>query len=84
MGILSERIEGTIISVDIKSTNLKSAVYDTGSKVLTVTFNNGHIYEYYEFPWEKFAKLRMSESQGKYFNSDINGKYKFKKLEKPK
>ena len=82
MGILSEKINGTIINVDIKSSNLKSASYDTESKTLTITFQNGSIYEYYEFPWEKFVKFRTSESQGKFLNTDINGKYKFKKIEK--
>jgi hypothetical protein len=80
MGILSEQISGTTISVDIKSTNLKSAIYETGTKVLTVTFNNGSIYEYYEVPWTIFTKFRMSESQGKYFNTNISRTYKYKKI----
>jgi len=80
MGILSEQISGTTISVDIKSTNLKSAIYETGTKVLTVTFNNGSIYEYYEVPWVIFTKFRMSESQGKYFNTNISKTYKYKKI----
>jgi hypothetical protein len=80
MGIISEQISGTTISVDIKSSNLKTAVYETGSKTLTVTFNNGSIYEYYEVPWTIFTKLRMSESQGKFFNTNISRTYKYKKV----
>ena len=80
MGILSEQISGTTISVVIKSTNLKSAIYETGTKTLTVTFNNGSIYEYYELPWEIFTKFRMSESQGKFFNTSISRTYKYKKI----
>ena len=34
MAIISEKIEGKIISVDINSTNIKSANYDTESQVL--------------------------------------------------
>jgi hypothetical protein len=80
MGIITEKIEGTIINVDIKSSNLKSASYNTETKNLTITFNNGSIYEYYDFPWEIFTKFRMSESQGKFFSTSINGKYKYKKI----
>ena len=80
MAILSEKINGKEIMVEISSSNLKSASYNTESKLLTVTFNNGAIYEYYDFPWDKFTKFRMSESQGKFLNTNINGKYKFKKV----
>ena len=79
MAIISEKIEGTKITVTINSTNLKGASYDTETKTLTTTFNNGSIYDYYEVPWEIFTKLRTSESQGKYFTSNIKEKYKFKK-----
>jgi hypothetical protein len=80
MGIISEQISGKTINVDVKSSNLKSASYDTESKILTVAFNNGSIYEYYDVPWTIFTKLRMSESQGKYFNTNISRSYKYKKL----
>ena len=80
MGIISEKIDGKNILVEINSSNLKSAGFNTETGTLTITFNNGSIYEYYEFPWDKFTKFRMSESQGKFLNSNINGKYKFKRL----
>ena len=80
MGIIKENIEGKKISVDIQSSNLQSAVYDTESEDLSVTFNNGSIYEYEKVPWSIFTKLRMAESQGKFFNSDISKKYKYKKV----
>lgn len=79
MAIISEKIEGKIISVDINSTNLKSASYDTGSEDLTVSFNNGTIYVYNKVPWTVFTKFRMSESQGKFFNAEIAKKYKYTK-----
>jgi hypothetical protein len=81
MGILSEKIEGKSVSVEIKSTNLKSATYDTESEVLVVTFNNGSIYEYNKVPWTVFTKFRMAESQGKYFNENISRKYSYTKLQ---
>jgi len=80
MGIISEQISGTTISVVIKSSNLKSMSYETNSKTLTTTFNNGSIYEYYNVPWEIFTKFRMAESQGKFFNTEIGKNYKYKKI----
>ncbi len=80
MGIISEKIEGKIIEVTINSSNLKMATYDTESNDLTITFNNGAIYEYNKVPWEVFTKFRLTESQGKFFNSNIGKSYNFKKL----
>jgi len=55
-------------------------LYDTESQDLTITFNNGGIYEYNKVPWEVFAKLRLAESQGKFFNANIARTYKYKKV----
>jgi len=79
MAIISEQISGTSINIIIKSSNLKFATYYTDSSTLQVTFKNDTIYEYYEVPWDIFTKLRMSDSQGKYFNANISRNYKFKK-----
>lgn len=80
MSIISEQISGETINVAVKSSNLKFASYNTSSKTLIVTFNNESIYEYYEVPWQLFTKWRMAESQGKFFNTEISKKYKYKKL----
>jgi tRNA A58 N-methylase Trm61 len=80
MAIISEQINGKVITVDIRSSNLKSASFNTEDETLQVTFNNGGIYEYYKFPWENFTKFRMSESQGKFLNTHVNGKYKYQKI----
>ena len=79
MGIIKENIEGKKISVDIQSSNLQSAVYDTESEDLSVTFNNGSIYEYNKVPWSKFTKFRLAESQGKHFNENIAKVHKYTK-----
>ena len=80
MAIISETINGKLIEVLINSSNLKSASFNTESEDLTVTFNNGAIYEYNKVPWNKFTKFRMAESQGKYFNQEISKTHKFTKL----
>ena len=80
MAIISEQIDGKIINVQINSTNIKSASFDTGDETLTITFNTGSIYVYNKVPWSIFTKFRMSESQGKFFSTQINGKYTHKKI----
>jgi len=80
MGIISEKINGTLIEVTINSSNLKSSTYNTESKSLSVEFNNGAIYEYSEVAWEVFTKFRMAESQGKNFNTNISKTYKYQKV----
>lgn len=80
MAIISERIEGKLIHVDVKSSNIKSATYNTETSLLTIVFNNGSIYEYEGVPWELFTKFRMADSQGAFLNANIKNKYSFKKF----
>lgn len=80
MGILSERIKGTMIDVDIQSSNMTSASYNTETENLMITFKNGSIYEYTKVPWPVFTKFRLSQSQGKFFSEHIKSVYTFKKL----
>ncbi len=80
MSIISERINGKIIEVDISSSNIIGATYDTDSKKLEIRFVSGGIYEYEDVPWELFTKFRLSESQGKFFNTNISKSYKYKKI----
>lgn len=80
MAILKEVIDGNLIEVDIQSSNLKKAKYDTQNKTLLITFNNNTIYEYANVPWEIFTRMRLSESQGKFFSTEISRKYNYKKI----
>ena len=80
MAIIRETIEGTKIINEIKSSNIKKTEYDTDSKLLIVEFNNNTKYQYEEVPHQIYTRFRVSESQGKFFSTDIAKKYKFKKL----
>jgi lysyl-tRNA synthetase class 2 len=79
MGIVSEKIDGKLITVVVQSSNLKESTYNTETEDLTVIFNNGSIYEYNKVPWSKFTKFRLAESQGKYFNENIAKVHKYTK-----
>ena len=80
MAIIKEQILGTKIINEIKSSNIKKTEYDTETKKLVVEFNNGFKYEYDDVPHQIYTKFRMSESQGKFFTTDISKAYKYKKL----
>ena len=80
MGIIKEEIIGTKIINEIQSSNLKKTEYDLDTKKLVVEFKNGMSYEYEEVPHNIFTQFRISDSQGKFFNTQISKTYKYKKL----
>lgn len=80
MSIKKTEIVGTKIICEIESSNLVKTEYDTETKKMVAEFKNGSQYEYDEVPHNIYVKFRMSESQGKFFNSEISKKYKYKKL----
>ena len=57
MGIISEKIEGKLITVTIQSSNLKESTYNTETEDLTVVFNNGSIYVYNKVPGRSSPNL---------------------------
>jgi len=65
---------------EIKSSNIKKTVYDTETKKLVVEFNNGFKYEYDDVPHQTYTKFRLSESQGKFFVTEISKAFKYKKI----
>ena len=79
MSITREIIEGDIIKNEIKSSNIKYSEYDTTKKTMKVIFNNDKTYVYLDVPHSEYTKFRLSESQGKYFSSNISRKYKYEK-----
>jgi hypothetical protein len=82
MAIKSTEIIGTRIICEIESSNLVKTEYDTETKKMIAEFKNGSSYEYDDVPHPTYARFRLSESQGKYFNTEISKKFKYKKVEK--
>lgn len=80
MGIKKETISGTKIINEIDSSNLSKTEYDTETKKLIVEFKSGLKYEYDEVPHQLYTQFRMSESQGKFFSSNISKTFKYRKL----
>jgi hypothetical protein len=80
MAITKEEILGTKILNEVQSSNIVRTEFDTESKLMVVEFKNGMRYQYEGVPHEVYTRFRMTESQGKFFSSDISKKYKFTKL----
>jgi len=80
MAIKKTEILGTKIICEIDSSNLKTTEYDTESKKLVVEFKNGIKYEYDDVPHQTYTKFRLSESQGKFFVTEISKAFKYKKI----
>ena len=80
MGIIKEEIKGTKIINEIQSSNLVRTEYDTETKKMLAEFKNGATYEYEDVPRSVYTKFRMSESQGKFFNTEISKKFNYKKI----
>jgi hypothetical protein len=80
MGIIKEEIKGTKIINEIQSSNLVRTEYDTETKKMLAEFKNGATYEYEDVPHSVYTKFRMSESQGKFFNTEISKKFNYKKI----
>ena len=80
MAITKEEFVGTKILNEVQSSNIVRTEFDTESKLMIVEFKNGMRYQYEGVPHEVYTRFRMTESQGKFFSSDISKKYKFTKL----
>ena len=79
MSIKRTTIEGTKIICEIESSNLVRTEYDSETEKLITVFKNGAVYEYDEVPHNIYARFRLSESQGKFFSTNIAKNYKYVK-----
>jgi hypothetical protein len=80
MSIKKEEILGTKIINEIESSNLVKTEYDTETKKVIAEFKNGSRYEYQDVPHKVYTQFRMSESQGKFFSTNIGKVFKYVKL----
>tara|TARA_R100000664_G_scaffold14871_1_gene23257 strand:- start:2458 stop:2703 length:246 start_codon:yes stop_codon:yes gene_type:complete len=80
MAIISEKYEGSKIINRYKSSNIQGSIYETDTKKLILEFKGERKYEYSNVPPIIAASLRRAQSQGQYFNKEINKKFPYKLL----
>lgn len=63
-----------------KSSRILKMNYIKSKKLLTITFNSGAIYEYYDVPMEVTDGIIQADSLGKYFDKNIKGIYNYRRV----
>lgn len=74
-------IDEAIAMLPVESSMANAVGYDSDEEVLQVEFNNGAIYQYEDVDDETWDGLYKTDSIGKFFNSEIKGKYSYQRLE---
>jgi len=60
-----------------ESSNVAGFGYEETTQVLTVEFNSGSRYDYYDIPSHIFEGMKTADSKGKYLNVEIKGHYRY-------
>lgn len=60
-----------------ESSNVAGFSYDEATQVLTVEFNDGSRYYYYDVPENVFDGMKSADSKGKYLNAEIKSHYRY-------
>ena len=60
-----------------QSSNVAGFSYDVANQVLTVEFNSGSRYDYYDVPEHIFEGMKTADSKGRYLNAEIKGHYRY-------
>lgn len=63
-----------------KSSRILKMSYIKSKKLLTITFNSGATYEYYDVPTEVIDGNTQADSLGKYFDKNIKGIYNYRRV----
>lgn len=70
-----------IETMNIQSTNIKTADYDRVKKELTLTFRNRPrwVYVYYKVPTNIWVEFVKAQSKGQYFSDFIKDNYQYRR-----
>lgn len=63
-----------------KSSRILKMSYIKSKKLLTITFNSGATYEYYDVQTEVIDGITQADSLGKYFDKNIKGIYNYRRV----
>lgn len=53
---------------EVKSSAIRSVGYDPDTKILSIEFNHGKVYDYLDVPEETFEEMLKAPSVGKFYN----------------
>ena len=64
----------------VSSSNIAEIGYDEPTGTLEILFHSGSLYQYFDVPWTVCEELIAASSHGRYFNSNIKGKFRYAKI----
>jgi len=64
----------------VASSTISAIGYREDLQTLRIQFQNGNIYEYYNFPLIEFENFKTAPSLGSYFNHHIKNNYPYNKI----
>ena len=67
-----------------QSSHLQSYEYDPDTETMTITFQNGSIYQYSGVPITEFYNMAQNGGAGTYFHAKIRNRYPTTKIFDPR
>lgn len=67
--------------IAVDSSDIVSVGYDPKERTLEIEFNGGRIYQYQDVDPDVYKHFMKADSFGLYFNTHINSRYRYKKLD---
>lgn len=67
----------------LDSSSVASAGYDAAARVLEVEFRNGGVYQYLDVPGDEYDEFREADSKGRFLNTEIKPRHRYRRLRKP-
>lgn len=74
-------VQEEIPMLPVHSTMANSIGYDPDRQLLQIEFKNGSVYEYEGVDEETWEDLLSTNSPGRFYNSEIKGNYRSRRLE---
>jgi KTSC domain len=66
--------------VAVESRALTSVGYDAAGRLLELEFASGSVYRYFDVPEFTYRALMHAKSKGQFFQTSIDGKFKFEEV----
>lgn len=63
-----------------ESSNISRFGYDEDSSTLSVEFNSGGVYEYYDVPSSVFEGMQAASSKGQFLAQNLKGHYRYARV----
>lgn len=65
----------------VHSTSIASVGYDDATATLTIEFQSGALYEYYEVERAVYEQLRAAPSKGQFVNARVRDVYRYARVD---